>query len=74
MKIYIRFDESNERYTCFTVFLNGANCGQLCTTTEEMCSFTQLLRMAVQSFGKGIDDYVETGKVWVEEEKENGET
>ena len=39
MKLHLRFDSSNEAHTRCTVFMNGANCGQLCMTTAEALAF-----------------------------------
>jgi len=35
MKVYLRADEANGTHTKFTVFMNGANCGQLIMTEAE---------------------------------------
>lgn len=43
MKIHMRFDESNAQHTRFTIFVNGANTGQLCMTTEEAVEFHTIL-------------------------------
>lgn len=67
MKIHIRFDESNEQHTRFTVFVNGANAGQLCMQTEEAVTFYQIVMLGC---GKGIDEFVGSGKVWPPEEEE----
>lgn len=35
MKIHLRADSADGTHTHFTVFMNGANCGQLCMRQEE---------------------------------------
>ena len=60
MKIHIRYDDSNKLHTRFTLFLNGANCGQLCTRTDEACNLHQLISSGC---ARGIDEFLSTGKV-----------
>ncbi len=43
MKLHLRADEANDTHTRFTVFMNGANCGQLCMRTEEAIFFHDAL-------------------------------
>jgi len=35
MRIHYRFDSSNEQHTHQTIFINGRNCGTLCTSPDE---------------------------------------
>ena len=69
MRIHIRFDSSNIIHTRFTIFINGGNCGQLCMRTNEACNFHQLLQMAC-SIAPEIDQFLSSGKVYSEEDKE----
>jgi len=39
MKIHLRGDSADGIHTRFTVFMNGANCGQLTMTEEEAVFF-----------------------------------
>ena len=41
--IHLRADSANGRHTKFTVFMNGANCGQLCMTEDEAILFHDAL-------------------------------
>ena len=41
--IHLRADSANGRHTRFTVFMNGANCGQLCMTEDEAIWFHDAL-------------------------------
>ena len=43
MNINLRADEANGTHTRFTVFANGANCGQLCMREEEAVAFYMIL-------------------------------
>jgi len=43
MKVNLRGDEANGTHTKFTVFMNEANCGQLCMTEEEAIFFHDAL-------------------------------
>jgi len=48
-KIHLRSDLVTGRHTTFTVFCNGANCGQLCMTEEEAQFFHQVVMMSTYS-------------------------
>jgi hypothetical protein len=61
MKVHIRFDDSNELHTRFTLFLNGASCGQLCTRTDEAFNLHQIISMGCK---KGVDDFSSSGHVY----------
>ena len=39
MEVHLRGDEATGKHTRFTVFMNGANCGQLCMSEEEAFFF-----------------------------------
>ena len=43
MKITLRADEATGVHTRFTVFLNGANCGQLCARDEEAVALYMII-------------------------------
>ena len=64
MKIHIRFDDSNELHTIFTVFLNGGNCGQLTTRTDEAAYLHQIISNGCVD---SVDEFVSTGEVWARE-------
>ena len=62
MKIHMRLDESNAVHTRLTVFLSGANCGQLTMQTEtEVVHFLMIFRHGLSD---ALDDYRETGKLY----------
>ena len=42
MKVHFRADEANGVHTKFTVFMNGANCGQLTMSEDEACYFHEV--------------------------------
>mgnify|MGYP001599406432 CR=1 FL=1 len=59
MKLHIRLDQSHASHTRFTVFVNGANCGQLCMRTEhDVVHFLMILRHGLSD---SLDSYIETG-------------
>jgi len=41
--IHLRADSANGKHTRFTVFVNGANCGQLCMLEDEAILFHDAL-------------------------------
>ena len=43
MNFTIRFDSWKGQHVLFTVFGNGANCGQLCMTVDEYRAFVAML-------------------------------
>lgn len=66
MKLHLRADEVNDTHTKFTVFLNGANCGQLCMKEEEAFYFHELV--ARSNYRVPGDEVISSGK-WTKEEK-----
>ncbi len=60
MKTLLRADEANGRHTKFTVFMNGANCGQLIMTEEEAIYFHE--RFLRSGYHVPEDDCVSSGK------------
>jgi hypothetical protein len=66
MKIHLRIDSSDPSHTRFTVFANGANCGDLCMTTNEFANFHQIVNLGCC---KEVDEFNSTGKMWTEEDE-----
>ncbi len=66
MKVTLRGDEANGHHTKFTVFVNGANCGQLTMTEEEAVAFYMIISNGCH---KDYDTFLGQGR-W---EKEGGE-
>ena len=65
MQLHLRADEANGTHTKFTVFLNEANCGQLCMRKEEAIYFHELL---FRSNYKIPGDQVYSSGKWTKEE------
>jgi len=59
MKIHFRIDDSNSRHTHLTLFIDGANCGQLGLLSKDAISFLMIVRHGASPT---MDEYVETGK------------
>jgi hypothetical protein len=55
MKISLRIDHQNARHIRFTVFINGANCGQLTTAVQEYKMFAVLLMGMGVEYGIEVD-------------------
>ena len=78
MRIHLRADEANGTHTRFTVFVNGANCGELCMREEEAIFFHEVvlrstyklpsLMVGDQGF---LDQYDSSGHWFKEREKVN---
>ena len=66
MRVNLRGDGSNGTHTKFTVFMNGANCGQLCMTEEEAVFFHDVILRT--SYKIPEDDLYSTG-VWFKKEE-----
>lgn len=66
MKITLRADEANGTHTRFTVFVNGANTGQLCMSEDEACSFYQIVSCGCV---RGIDEFLGKGH-WMKQPEE----
>lgn len=66
MKIHLRFDASDAEHTRFTLFINGANTGQLCMTTEEAVTFHHIVQNGCSNL---LDSFVSSGKVYPEKEQ-----
>ena len=57
----MRADECNPTHTRFTVFVNGANCGQLCMRADEATSFHQIVSLGCCD---KVDEFRSSGK-WI---------
>jgi len=78
MKLCLIADEANGVHTKFTVFMNGANCGQLCMTEEEAVFFHQVVMFSGwinetdEVFSKGC--WINETEKWVDRwAKEDGD-
>lgn len=65
MKLHLRANEANGTHTKFTVFMNGANCGELCMKEEEAVYFHHIIMMSTYRI-EG-DENISSG-VWEKEE------
>ncbi len=61
MKLHLRADSANGEHTRFTVFMNGANCGQLTMREEEAVFFHDLV---ILSGAKLKTDEIYTSGRW----------
>ena len=67
MKLHLRADSANGIHTKFTVFVNGANCGQL-TMSEEEALFFAVVIMTSSWWNTDLGDKrYATGK-WTKED------
>ena len=69
MKIHLRAISASDSHVRFTVFVNGANCGELCMRVSEAHAFHQVVANGCRD---PLDDFVSSGH-WVpgeEREKE----
>ena len=66
MNIVLRADSANGAHTRFTVFMNGANCGQLCMTDPEAVAFYMIVQNGCHS---KLDEFLGKGKWQPEEAK-----
>lgn len=64
MKLHLRANEANGKHTKFTVFMNGANCGELVMDEEEALFFHDLVLSAPR---KLLTDKVYSSGKWVHE-------
>jgi hypothetical protein len=67
MKVHLKYHDSNERHTRVTVFINGANVGELCLLTEDIVTF-----QLVMSHGLNLqtDEFYTSGHVYTGEDKD----
>lgn len=70
MKLHLRADEANGVHTRFTVFMNGANCGQLCMNEEEAVFFHDIIMHS--KYRIPTDDIYTSGR-WVKERQDESE-
>jgi len=68
MKLHLRADEANGTHTRFTVFMNGANCGQLCMSEDEAIFFHEVIMRS--SYWLKTDEYYSSGHWFVRKEEE----
>lgn len=66
MKLHLRADSANGVHTRFTVFMNGANCGQLCMTEEEAIFFHEIVIRSKYKIEK--DKVYSSGRWFAEKE------
>jgi hypothetical protein len=65
MNITLRADEANGTHIKFTVFVDKANCGQLCMLEKEAVTFYMIVATGCL---RGIDEFTGKGK-WEKEDK-----
>lgn len=63
--LHLRADKANGEHIRFTVFMHGANCGQLCMTEEEAVQFHEII---MQSGYKLTDDNIRSSGKWFKED------
>lgn len=68
IKLHLRADEANGTHTRFTVFMNGANCGQLCMRQDEAVFFHDVILHS--KFRLSTDEIYSSGK-WIKAEVDN---
>lgn len=66
MNVVLRADDANGVYTRFTVFVNGANCGQLCMRDKEAIAFYLIV---LGGCLPTMDQFLGKGKWAVDEKK-----
>ncbi len=66
MRIHLRADSANGTHTRFTVFIDGANCGQLCMNEAEACAFYLIVHNGVN---KKLDQFIGSGR-WSDEQQD----
>jgi hypothetical protein len=66
MKIHLRADEANGEHTKVTVFMNGANCGQLTMREDEAIFFHEVI---LQSNYRIPGDEMYSSGIWTKENK-----
>ena len=71
MKLHLRADNVNTFHVRFTVFINGANCGQLVMTVDEATFFHGIIMST--NFKQPEDEIYSSGKWFLEEKEKEGE-
>lgn len=65
MRIHHQIEESNERHTKFTLFIDGIRCGHLWMLTEDVPHWFAIVRNGASlpsKYGaRALDEYVVTG-------------
>jgi hypothetical protein len=69
MKVHLRADEANGTHTRFTVFMNGANCGQLCMREDEAIYFHEVLTRTEYTIP---EDEIFSSGIWTKEVTKDG--
>mgnify|MGYP001570761725 FL=1 len=49
MKIHFQINNSNEKHTRFTVFVDSISCGELCMLSDDFLAFYTVLRQGTSS-------------------------
>jgi len=70
MKLHLRADSVDTFHVRFTVFMNGANCGQLCMTDDEARFFHDVI---ITTKYKLREDEVYSSGQWFLEKTKNDE-
>ncbi len=66
MKIHLHYHDATVAHCRITVFLDGANVGELCLRQTEVVPFTQIIENGLL---KGVDEFRGTGKSLPQEPK-----
>lgn len=69
MKLHLRGDSANGIHTKFTVFMNEANCGQLCMKEEDAVFFHNIVLSSTYRLPN--DEFISSGE-WIREEVYDG--
>lgn len=62
MKIHLSINDSNEKHTRFTMFVNGVSAGELCVLTAEFPSFHQIVAHGCSA---SIDTFLSSGNLFL---------
>jgi hypothetical protein len=65
MKLHLRANETNAKHTRLTLFVNGANCGELCLLNAEaiwLCHILSKGTDALSPAGRIPIDFVSSGR------------
>jgi len=69
MKMHLKFHNSDEQHTRTTVFIDGANVGELCLLTKDIVTICLVLS---HGLNLSTDEFVSSGHVYIKED-EDGE-
>jgi hypothetical protein len=67
MKVHLKFHDSNKQHTRTTVFINGANVGELCLLTEDIVTICLVLS---HGLNLATDEFVSSGYVYTKEDED----